>query len=104
MELFKALILAVTISFFKVSVYLFEQVTQTFPASRHRCVCDEILMLQRDWVLYVIKVTGYLYDWDMYRIYKRNLLTDTVFALSFKATREPKNEQMYKERDLNANL
>lgn len=104
MELFKALILAV-ISFAKVSVYLFEQAAQIFPSSRHRCVRDEISILQRDWILYVIKVTGYLYDlqYQKYCVYKCNLLTDTVFTLSFKATRESKNEQMCKERILNAN-
>lgn len=61
MELFKALVLAV-MSFAKVLVYLFEQAAQTFPSSRHRCVCDEITIFQKDWILYVIKVTGYLYD------------------------------------------
>lgn len=61
MQLFKALILAVITSFTEASVYLFEQAAQTFPSSRHRGVCDEISILQREWILYVIKVTGYLY-------------------------------------------
>lgn len=51
MEFFKVLILAVIILFAKVSVYLFEQAEQTFPLSRHRCICDVISTVERDLVI-----------------------------------------------------
>lgn len=47
MKLFKVLNLAAIMLFAKVSVYVFEQ-EQTFPLSRHRCLCDSISTVEVD--------------------------------------------------------
>lgn len=80
MQLFKDSLLVAIISFAKVSIYLFEQEAQKFPSSRYTRVCDEISVLQRNWISYVIKATRNLYDIKCQKYVFINTLFNRYFS------------------------